>query len=368
MSQPVTGVLVSAPAANPYQYGLLSAATFPEPPDVRWESDGVIYTGDGCGPSGGVWPAACPPQAATYRVGFSRPANSNTLTMTLLGKNATCAGSVTVTINGGAPNDLPAIGATAQEAIPAPLREMVVVVAGGAAGGTDPCDCSTQQTFIVPDAATAWEFEMVCPRRAGMAATSRKVIRDGADFPYGEPFVVYETARCLALGFDDAEAKVRRRLALHEQWSVESYVDNSVFRETTVKANNGGTLPLARAVAALEDLIADLFGGLGVIHVPRHAYAGLAEARLIERSGTKLVTPLGNTVAVGAGYSGFDETGAPPAANQTWLYATGPVQAYRSEVFTRETFDQQRNTRLAIAERVYALTFDCLRASALATL
>lgn len=194
-----------------------------------------------------------------------------------------------------------------------------------------------------------------------------KSIQDGLEFSQGVPFTIYESARCLAMGFPDADGKARRRLALHEQHWVETWADANAFTGARQLAGGAAT-PLVRAWALLEDEIADVYGGLGVIHVPRWAYGALPERRLIERDAARYRTPLDNLVAIGAGYSGNSPAGAAPAADQVWLYATGPVKAFRSEVFSRESFDQQRNTRTAVAERVYALTFDCLRVGVLAQL
>lgn len=369
--QPPTGIEVAPPPVVPYRYGLLSVATFDEEqPNNRWEAHGLVYGSDGCGPSGGVWPSPCPPDnsgPAAYRVGFVRNA-AGLFTMTLLERSATCPGPVQVTIDGGSPNDLPDVGSTAQEAARGPGRQTTIVVTAGTPGGTDPCDCQTQQTFVVPDAAVNWTFEMTCPPTAALGATAVKIIRDGTEFVRGDPFLVYESARCLALGMPEAGPRARRRLALHEQHYVESTIAATTLRGQMLAVNNGGFLPLVRAFSELEDYIADIFGGLGVIHVPRHVYGYLVAARLIERDGLKLRTTLDNLVAVGAGYPGLGPDGVAPPATQTYLYATGPVKAWRSDVQVREEFDPQRNTRLAIAERSFAFTFDCLRVSALAQL
>jgi len=368
------GIEVQPPPVVPYRYGLLSAATFaPEQPDNRWEAYGLVYAGDGCGPSGGIWPSPCPPASqigpavgATYRVGFSR-GEADTLTMTLL-EMGDCDGPVTVTVNGGAPQSLAAVGATAQNNVGAPGTSLNIAIAAGVQGGPDPCDCDTAQSFLIPSRDVAWVFEMTCPAGGPVGPDTTKIIRQGTDFSRGDPFMVYESARCLAMGYPEASSKARRRLALHEQHYVETRVSTVEFAGAQ-RLNSSALYPsVSRAVAALEDVIADWYGGIGVVHVPRFAYARLAADMMIARDGPRMRTPLDNLVAIGAGYSGNDPDGVPAADGQTWLYATGPVIAYRSEVIAREEFDHQRNLRTAVAERSYALTFDCLRVAALAQL
>jgi hypothetical protein len=77
-----------------------------------------------------------------------------------------------------------------------------------------------------------------------------------------------------------------------------------------------------------------------------------------------MTTKNGNKVAIGGGYPGSGPDGAPRAANTTWLYATGNVFGYRSNVRVRapqgaESIDRSNNTIKMIAERTYVLGWDC---------
>lgn len=374
------GIEVTAPPVVPFRYGLLSVASFETPParpnPSAWEAHGVVYAGDSCGPQGGIWPSPCVPvepveQTITaYVVTFTKAAGADQLRGVLTSKHPGYgAAPVFANVDGVV---LGFVNAGDEQLWPVVAESDVDVFTSNTANG-DYLVCSTApQVITIPATAQALDppATATCQVDVTIAPDAPvKLIQDGLEFSQGTPFTIYESARCLAMGFPsaDAIAKARRRLALHEQHWVETWASANAFTGAT-QLNGGVALPLVRAWALLEDTIADVYGGLGVIHVPRWAYGSLPERRLIERDTARYKTPLDNLVAIGAGYSGNSPAGAAPPADQVWLYATGPVKAFRSEVFDRESFDTQRNTRTAVAERVYALTFDCLRVGVLAQL
>ena len=53
---------------------------------------------------------------------------------------------------------------------------------------------------------------------------------------------------------------------------------------------------------------------------------------MLVKSGVTLRTWNGNLVAAGAGYPGTAPDGSDPAAGTSWIYGTGPVFIYRSDV------------------------------------
>ena len=60
----------------------------------------------------------------------------------------------------------------------------------------------------------------------------------------------------------------------------------------------------------------------------------------------------GNLVVPGVGYTGSSPAGVAPAAGTSWIYATGAMFGFRSDVYAREfpgTFDRAKNfcTRLS---------------------
>lgn len=88
------------------------------------------------------------------------------------------------------------------------------------------------------------------------------------------------------------------------------------------------------AIALLEGEIA-ASGRLGVIHVSPLLAIFLDSARVIHRDGGVLKTANGTLVIPGFGYVDGDtpasHTGA--GAGEEWIYATGPIDIYRSEIF-----------------------------------
>ncbi|MGI5292791.1 hypothetical protein ACQEVF_57100 [Nonomuraea polychroma] len=192
----------------------------------------------------------------------------------------------------------------------------------------------------------------------------------------GSPFIVYAGVTCGPVANPLPEDVARRRLALGEQWRVERTVwERQLATADAVEATGAATaVPVVDAVAALEQALANLFGGQGVIHVPVRAAAHLAAAQLIERDGQmKRTTTIGTPVAVGGGYPGTGTDGSPPTAGQMHLYATGPVVVRRSDVVVPATLrsgalNTSTNQALVVAERTYAVTTDCVLLHVLADL
>lgn len=134
----------------------------------------------------------------------------------------------------------------------------------------------------------------------------------------------------------------------------------------------GGEDP-AVALGQIESSLAQCYGGQGVIHIPYAALPSFTSRMLIlpESPGGPLRTLAGNLVVPGVGYTGSSPAGAAPAAGTAWIYATGAVFGYRSDVFVRQfpdTFDRSENTVKAVASRTYLFGFECCHYAALVTL
>lgn len=133
----------------------------------------------------------------------------------------------------------------------------------------------------------------------------------------------------------------------------------------------GGDDP-AVSLGQLEYNLAQCYGGQGVIHIPLFALPTFAARGLVRQGDNGLLyTTAGNLVVPGSGYNGSSSAGAAPAAGTSWIYATGAMFAFRSDVFTRpfpSTFDRSENTVKFQASRTYLFGFECCHFAALVTL
>lgn len=210
------------------------------------------------------------------------------------------------------------------------------------------------------------------------------------------PFTAYTRFDCATVGNADAQRVATAALAQVEEWQVErtlwtGLVDGQtlafphlaataqvvdaagiILQPTTSTAVTGVAVDVATGLGRLEQALADCYGGRGVIHVPAEALPTLDANDLVRvvggrdtgsgQFGRQLETLAGNLVAVGAGYPGTGPDGVDPGVTSTWLYATGPVFMYRSEVHVNpftSTVNRADNTIEMIAERTYVLGFDC---------
>ncbi|MFG2225382.1 hypothetical protein [Streptomyces sp. NPDC048644] len=209
-----------------------------------------------------------------------------------------------------------------------------------------------------------------CPVPAGDGATSHdKPITGAPEWVEGSgPFTVYARTECNAVGFAAASETALARLRIAEAREVERFFSSQVLGASDPRLPVGsGPVPLLVALGALEQDAALFYAGQPTFHLPRWVQPWFTRDRLVSQQGPLLRTELESPVVFGGGY--YDVPTAPaapaPAAGQFWLYATGSVRAFRSAPFAHEAFDPPTNTRIAIAERTYALDHDCYVAAAL---
>jgi hypothetical protein len=141
-----------------------------------------------------------------------------------------------------------------------------------------------------------------------------------------------------------------------------------VLLQTAADPVTGAVLDIVEGLGRLEQDLADCYPGVGVIHVPAVLGPALDANSLVHKDGRQLRTLNGNVVALGAGYPGTSPAGSAPAAGSAWIYATGPVFAYRSRIEVPpapSTVNRSNNTVSALAERTYVLGFDCCLHAAL---
>lgn len=218
-------------------------------------------------------------------------------------------------------------------------------------------------------------------------------------------FVVWTEFQCSTISGVEALDAAKRALAIAEPWQVERAfwtglaggpvgtqtvvfphlaASSQVLDAQSITLQTAATIVTGSSVGVtgdlsnletqlglLEQALANCYDGIGVIHVPELAIPSLKD--MIEGNGPVLRTLNGNLVAAGAGYPGTSPNGDARAGNKVWLYATGALIGYRSEVRVRapdaaQTIDRSTNTRTMIAERTYVLGWDCCHFAAQATL
>lgn len=192
------------------------------------------------------------------------------------------------------------------------------------------------------------------------------------------PFNVWGAAQCAAVGgsWDSQVARARRNLEQGEGRAVEDQLWSAGLGYA---ANlSGAAVPvilpaaadLTEAVGVAEEYLGQHYGFTGMLHAGKRvaAYAGLLASP--DRSRPLLRAPAGSVWVFGGGYYPHD---APPAgaagpAADAWLYATGWITAYRSDIWTLPPdqgagFDRASNIQTAFAGRTYVLTWQCVTAA-----
>jgi len=236
----------------------------------------------------------------------------------------------------------------------------------------------------------------------GVTGVATKQATTSRSFWGATPFTVYAEVDCAPIDFyENREALMTQALNRFESFQVERTfwtglapernnsggVANGVFPHLAANAAvieqnigpevtlqqaatvpTGVALNVTDALGALEQALANCLNGTGIIHVPQALAPTMA--LLLQRQGNRLYTPNGNIVAIGAGYPGTSPAGATPALGTAWMYATGPVVAYRDAPNIRlmdgaAPVDRTVNNVKAIIERTYVLGYDCCLAAQL---
>jgi hypothetical protein len=219
------------------------------------------------------------------------------------------------------------------------------------------------------------------------------------------PFTVYAEFDCSPVGLTDAETVARQSLEMVEGWQVERAFWTGVagktasggIAQTTVWPHlasfatlsdsagiqlqsaaspvaTGASGDVADVLGQLEAALDDCYRGRGVIHVPREAAPTFFAWDLFEEDpadANLLVSPGGHRVVIGGGYTASSPSNVAPSAGTAWIYGTGPVFGYRSDIQVSEmpgTFDRTENTMKLIAQRTYVLGWSCCHIASLVTL
>lgn len=202
-------------------------------------------------------------------------------------------------------------------------------------------------------------------------SVTAKVFDDGVDTLTADPFVVYASWLCGSIGYTEEEIRRRllTRMNLKAQRAVEArlWQGNSglsldgLLADEAVSLGNAGC-PV-EAVRMLEQALADNAIAGGIIHARSGMSAYLADAHLVERPRANLLTtPLGTTYSFGQGYGGTGPSGQAVTSTTEWMYASGRVIVWASDVFVppiREVLNRTTNQQYAVAEQQYLLAIEC---------
>lgn len=202
-------------------------------------------------------------------------------------------------------------------------------------------------------------YPMQCP--AGTDPPD-KVFDPADDIVEADAFLVYATYQCGPVGNSPAaiEEKVRRRLENAEQVGAEAGFA-AVLAAAADPISAGEPESIRSVVGELEQWLYGAdgagYGYGGFLHAPIRVAAYAANAGMLNKNGVFLQTALGTTWVFGGGYP---DDGA--------IYITGQVTVWRSpDVIippAGQTFDRRLNQYNALAERTYAVAYDCAAAVA----
>jgi hypothetical protein len=174
-----------------------------------------------------------------------------------------------------------------------------------------------------------------------------------------EPFLIYSSYTCGSVGRTPAEveAKVRRRLSNGEQTAVEAAMaDELAAAATVLTAPDPGQIE--SVIGALQQWLygsaagQQQYGNVGYLHLPVRLESYMAADMLLEKLGSVYVTRMGTVVVFGGGY---------PDDGRVWI--SGNVTLWRADDVhvpdIRQTLDRESNQWMGLAEREYAVAFDC---------
>lgn len=219
----------------------------------------------------------------------------------------------------------------------------------------------------------------VCPP----TGDSKEVDR-GRNICCAEPYTTLSSYECPPVGVPAGEAFdiARKRLINLEHREVERVFwtgiagDGAVINPSLQAGNDScgsvpvdltpdaGALDPVAAIAVLESALSSCGTGLGVIHGNYGVASYLANHMLLVERNDGWYTPTGQRLALGAGYPGTGPGNVVPDAGTTWLFATGPVSLWRSEIFLTpdrldQAVDRSLNDVTVFAERIWAGGWNC---------
>jgi hypothetical protein len=189
----------------------------------------------------------------------------------------------------------------------------------------------------------------------------------------GNPFGVITSYTCSSIGysFEESRQRVLTRMALREQRAVE----RRVWQGSPLGGIGGipglfqGAVSLGAAscptvaIQMLEQQLADAAIVGGIIHARPAMSSHLSRSYQLQKPNARQIqTWLGTPVVFGQGYDGTGPAGQAVAAGTEWMYASGRVLIWQSDVDVpdpRQTMNTSTNTLFVIAERIYNVIVEC---------
>lgn len=247
----------------------------------------------------------------------------------------------------------------------------------------------TYQTRCINDGATTFSD---CYPVSGSPVPGTKEPTEYQDLRGASSFTVRTLFECAPIGLEDAATVAEDALAQTEQFQVEfafwtGFADdqaNIVFPHLAAQTElvdagvvmqtvpvTGTATDVACGIGYLEEQLGLVYAGRGVIHVPSVALATLKAWDLVTERDGALFSPAGHRYAVGVGYPGTGPNADAIGQCDAWLYATGPVFAYKGAVKVfdlKESIDRSSNTIQMHAERTWLLSWSCGHAAVNVTL
>lgn len=258
---------------------------------------------------------------------------------------------------------------------PGPLRYGLFAAANGPSPFPDDHAREFGMRYDMAGCGDAHGYEIVC---APGSLANKTFDPNTAERPV-LPFITYATVECGPLGYgaDYLTRKAIRRLVANEQEIVESALwaggfGNVPALQAGTTTNLGAATSVVNAVSILEEFASSTYGYVPVIHAESRVAAYAADRHQIERRQSRLYTSLGSVWSFGGGYPGTGPAGQVPAAGVSWMFITGQVYMWRNnDIFVPpvlEVMDRTTNTMRVLAEREWAVSYDCFAAAVEVTL
>lgn len=180
-----------------------------------------------------------------------------------------------------------------------------------------------------------------------------------------DPFTIYAYNDADLPGFTQTEHEQNAiaRLSNGEQYAAETHLWGLMDAATSGNVTDLTSHDILYGLGYVEQVLAEKYGGQGVIHMSRLATTMLSH--LLHTEGGRLFTYIGTPVIAGGGYDVVDDS----TPSTTTIFGSGPLVLYRSDIDTRQSaIDKATNQESIVAQRDYVLGWDCVAVGAEVTL